>query len=148
MVIVQEKTTRTYRSWNDMIQRCTNPNNNRWKYYGGSGITVCKRWVNSFENFLEDMGECPPGLTIERIKNKLGYYKENCCWATKKEQMRNTRRNHLITFNNKTQTMIEWSEETRIPYDTIRYRLNQGWSIEKTLTTSVRKYKMKERKNV
>lgn len=72
-----------------MIQRCTNPNNpNFEKYYGGQGIAVCERW-RDFGNFLEDIGIAPPGTTIERIDGTLGYFKENCCWATRQQQAAN-----------------------------------------------------------
>lgn len=78
----------TYGSWRAMIQRCTNPNNNRFKHYGGRGIYVCQRW-RKFANFLQDMGERPEGKTIERRDNNEGYNKDNCTWATSIEQMNN-----------------------------------------------------------
>lgn len=74
--------TPTYRAWGNMKSRCLNPNYTGWKNYGGRGIEICDRWVNSFENFLEDMGEKPEGLVIDRIDNEKGYYKENCRWTT------------------------------------------------------------------
>lgn len=80
-----------YWSWTAMIQRCTNPKHLHFSNYGGRGITVCERWLNSFENFLADMGPRPDGLTIERRNNYLGYFKSNCRWATRKEQMANLR---------------------------------------------------------
>ncbi len=128
----------TYTSWDHMIQRCTNPNFKQYKDYGGRGIRVCKRW-KEFKSFLEDMGKCPSGYSIDRIDNDKGYYKENCRWATRKQQMRNMRRNHLITYNGKTQCLIDWSEETGISYNTLRSRLRIGWSTEKALSTSTRK---------
>lgn len=136
-----------YSSWDSMIQRCTNPNNDRYNNYGGRGITICKRWLN-FIDFNEDMGKSwKPGLTIERKNNDLGYCKENCCWATRTEQNRNKRNNHLETFRGKAKCIAAWSEETGIPYHIIRWRINKGWPLERALTESVKKYKKRKRKN-
>ena len=73
-----------------MVQRCTNQNNKRWSSYGGRGICVCDRWLK-FDNFYADMGDRPLGRSLDRIDNNLGYFKENCRWATTLEQSRNKR---------------------------------------------------------
>lgn len=91
------KMTRIYKTWDSMRDRCNNPKHKAYKYYGGRGIMVCKRW-DKFGNFLADMGERPEGLTIERKNNNKGYFPDNCIWATRKEQARNshhTKLNHL-----------------------------------------------------
>lgn len=80
-----------YTVWANMMQRCGNPNHPAFKNYGGRGITVCERWLK-FENFFHDMGEPPPGLTLERRNNDLGYFPENCAYATRSEQAQNRRR--------------------------------------------------------
>lgn len=88
--------SRTYQSWINMKRRCVNFKDANYHHYGGRGIIVCQRWLDSFENFLEDMGEIPDKLTIERIDNNGNYEKSNCKWATFKEQGRN-RRNTKLT---------------------------------------------------
>ena len=80
-----------YPIWNLMVQRCTNTNNERYQYYGGRGITVCDRWLNSFEAFVSDMGHRPNGLTLERRNTNGNYEPSNCCWATHSAQMLNRR---------------------------------------------------------
>lgn len=80
----------TYGSWASMRQRCMDPSAMSYSYYGGRGITVCERW-NSYANFLADMKERPVGTSIDRLDNDLGYFKENCRWATPKEQAANRR---------------------------------------------------------
>lgn len=75
----------TYRSWKEMRQRCSNPKGDQWKWYGGRGISYCHEW-DQFQNFLADMGERPEGKTLDRINSDGNYSKENCRWATPKEQ--------------------------------------------------------------
>lgn len=130
--------TSTYKSWHMMLQRCNNENYDGYAAYGGRGIKVCKRW-HKFVNFLADMGERPAGKTLDRIDNNRGYYKSNCRWASKKEQMGN-RRNSLpmLTFKRKTQSLSAWAREAGISRQCLRYRLCSNWSIRKALTTPVR----------
>ena len=80
-----------YLSWKSMIARCRNPNATGYERYGGRGINICERWL-TFANFFEDMGPRPPGRSIDRVNNELGYSKANCRWATRSEQERNKRR--------------------------------------------------------
>lgn len=82
--------SRTYQAWRGARTRCENPRNKRWASYGGRGITVCDRWLR-FDAFLADMGECPDGMTLDRIDNDRGYEPDNCRWATWADQSRNRR---------------------------------------------------------
>jgi hypothetical protein len=131
--------TRLYKIWQGMIERCTNPNNPNYPQYGERGITICEEWLHSFSTFYADMGEAPTGKhTVDRINNDLGYGPNNCRWATRLEQGRNTRRTHHITFNGETLTLREWAERIPINYDTLRNRLfTYGWSIERAITEPV-----------
>lgn len=126
-----------YAIWLGILSRCRNKNNIYYNYYGGRGITVCDRWLK-FENFLKDMGDRPNGMSIDRIDVNGNYEKSNCRWATWKEQANNKRTNTFLTFNNKTQTLAMWANETGINAETIAYRLKNKWTIDSALTTAVR----------
>lgn len=118
--------TTEYNSWKGMIQRCTNPDDPSYKDWGGRGVTVCDRWL-IFSNFLEDMGEKPqPGLTIERKKNNLGYFKENCEWATKMEQSLNRRSTVLIEYKGEKMVQSHWARRFGVDPSSISQRLRKG----------------------
>ena len=123
-----------------IIQRCYNPNNKRYKNYGGRGIVMCDEWRDNSDSFIKDMiSGFSPELSIERIDNNGNYTLENCKWTTNREQSNNRRNNNIIEFNNKKQTLAKWCEELGIKHNTILMRLNKyGWTLEKTLTTKVR----------
>ena len=124
--------TRVYRKWASMKTRCLNKNRRHYKNYGGRGITICDEWMD-FQNFYRDMGECPSGLTLERIDNDKGYCKSNCKWATSEEQVNNKRTNHFLTYKGKTQTAKQWSEELGISYNVIRQRIYKGFNTYRIL---------------
>ena len=125
----------TYKTYHGMIKRCENVNNKDYPDYGGRGITVCKRWKDSFENFLADMGERPKGMSLGRIDNNGGYNPVNCSWQTSLEQANNSRSNIRITINNITKTVSEWSKIVGISAKTIYTRLYGGWDPEEAVIT-------------
>lgn len=128
-----------YKTWRAIKARCLNPKNPAFHNYGGRGITICDRWLNSFENFLEDMGRKPSkNHSIDRINNNGNYELSNCKWSSKKEQSNNQRINKIVTYNEKTQTLRQWSEELKIDYNTLFSRINTSkWSIEKAFKTPI-----------
>lgn len=128
-----------YSLWSKMLSRCAGDH----PRYGGRGIRVSEAWRTSYATFLADMGRRPsPELTIERVDNNKGYSKENCIWATRSQQARNTRRNHLVSAFGKTQCVVEWAEETGLPASIIRARIRKlGWSAEQALTQPPRRQK-------
>lgn len=131
--------TKPHMIWCNMRRRCGEPDNNAYHRYGGRGIKVCDRWMESFENFWEDMKDgYSDGMTLDRIDNDGNYCPENCQWATMKEQSNNRRNNTYLTFNDKTLTLSQWQEEVGIAQGTLSQRLQNGWSVEKTLTTPVK----------
>lgn len=130
------KISSTYHSWSGMRNRCNNPNDIKYPDYGGRGIRVCKRW-SDFRNFLADMGERPPGTTIERKKVNGNYEPSNCRWATAKQQARNRRSTRRIKANGTSRCTAEWSELSGINASTIAYRIKTGWNAGKALTTPV-----------
>lgn len=127
-------TSSEYAAWSGMKQRTMNPKNGAYKHYGERGITVCRQWICSFENFIKDMGRKPVGpYSLERKDTNGNYEPSNCYWGTWIQQARNKRSNRLLTYNGKTQCLKAWAEETDRGVDLIAQRLQRGWTIEKTL---------------
>ena len=128
---------RTYSRWQAMKRRCVINDVRVRKYYINKGITVCARWEHSYINFLNDMGECPDGMTLERIDNSLGYSPGNCRWATPYEQSRNKNSNRNLRFNGNTMCLNDWAKAIGISKSGLRYRLSHGMSIKDALETPV-----------
>ena len=127
--------TRLYRIWLNMKDRCYNKNNLSYKNYGGRGIKICDEWLHDFVNFYNwsMTNGYKDELTIDRINVNGNYEHSNCRWATTKQQNNNRRNNAYLTYNGKTQTMKQWSDDLNISYNTIKQRHRKGWSDNECL---------------
>lgn len=125
--------TRQYKAWAAMKDRCLNNKNQAFPHYGGRGIAVCDRWMESFDNFICDMGQRPAGMTLERVDNDKGYEPGNCIWATRKSQQRNRRANVKIEYKGKIVCLSELEEITGVRAATIRARMLRGASAEEAV---------------
>jgi len=125
-----------HKTWNSMHYRCVNPKSNRYKNYGGRGISVCPQW-SSLQQFIDDMGEKPTSLhTLDRKDNDKNYSPRNCHWATPKEQSRNKTSTALITIGSVTKCQVDWCKLYNRDPNTFRNRVNRfGWSPLKALET-------------
>ena len=122
--------TPTYISWTNMRNRCTKPSDKRYSSYGGRGIKVCESWMNSFEEFLSDMGEKPKGMTLERIDVNGNYEPGNCKWATPKEQANNWRKSLRADYKGESFTAMQLSEMLGVNYERVVWaikRYGDGW---------------------
>lgn len=126
-----------YRVYHTMIQRCTNPNTNKYADYGGRGIVVCDRWrgERGYENFISDMGRRPHGGSLERIDNNGPYSPDNCKWCSATDQANNRRSNVVVEHNGRKQTVMQWAREAGLNYATFRDRLGRGWNMRDALNT-------------
>lgn len=126
--------SREYSTWENMVQRCTNPKSANYHLYGGKGITVCDRWLKSFKAFYKDMGPRPPQTSLDRIDPDQGYFKNNCRWATAREQFAN-----LKTFRTKLKhngiikETEDWIKELNIDKETFRARVLKGLCFKEAL---------------
>jgi hypothetical protein len=128
------KLSRTYRKWLSMKQRCYNPRHPAFKYYDGKGIEVCDRWRGrgGYQNFIQDLGEAPAGLTLERKDKTKGYCLDNCRWATWKDQAANRKKRGPSNDWTKLATR---ARAAGLDYNLVTNRIRMGWSEEKALTT-------------
>lgn len=135
-----------YKCWDSIIQRCTNPNSHNYRLYGGRGISICAQWRHDFQAFYDHVTKLPDfqtkGYSLDRIDTNGNYEPSNVRWATKTEQSRNRRVGRyirLVTFDDKTQSISAWAEETKIPVAILLRRLGMGWPIEKVLGAYTRR---------
>lgn len=131
--------TKEYSSWDHMIQRCTNPNNTHYKYYGGRGIRVSDAWRESFSKFYEDMGECPDGYSLDRINPNGDYCFENCRWVDKTTQQYNQ---NIRSDNSSGVTGVRWDKrrsrwKARINFKNVEIHL--GYFLDFETACEVRK---------
>ena len=132
---VDGKPSPTWETWHSMKERCYNPNYSRYERYGGRGITVCARWRNSFASFLTDMGERPPGLTLERIENDGNYEPGNCRWATSKEQANNRRNNIRVEYEGREMTLKACADAAGVNYKLLYKRYKRGQPLARAISS-------------
>jgi len=134
--MARQKDNKIYWVWASMKQRCFDRNKSDYHRYGGRGITVCKRWLE-FKNFEEDMKiGYKKGLTLDRINNDEDYSRNNCRWATQKQQANNRRSNRVVYFKGKSKTLTQWIEFFDLKPSTVRQRFYAyKWDLEDCFIT-------------
>ena len=136
-----ESNTRLYSIWESMKARCYYKKHNKYKDYGGRGITVCEEWKNSFESFRDWalQNGYKDNLTLDRINNNKGYLPENCRWVTQSEQCKNKRPKESKYFSGLTlKEIYKKADEKNLKRLTVYMRLKRGWSLEKALETNLK----------
>lgn len=131
--------TKEYRAWNGMIKRCYDSRYKLFHRYGGRGIKVCDEWINSFEEFINDVGWCNDArLSLERINNDGNYEKGNVKWATAVEQSNNRSTNLFFEINGETKTLKQWCDVYQISYKCVYSRIKQlNYDIKEALTKPI-----------
>lgn len=130
--------TKEYHTWEGMKARCYRKTDDSYFLYGGRGIRIDKKWKNSFESFLFDMGKAPSAdYSIERIDNNLGYRKSNCKWILKTDQPKNRRTNTMVSINGEIKCVSEWGHVYGVKRNTIYERVKRGWDVISAITTPV-----------
>lgn len=122
--------SRTYRKWDSMIGRCYRKSHPAYKYYGARGITVCARWRESFQNFLADMGEAPPGLWLDRRNGDKPYEPGNCRWVTPKVSAQNKRQRQPDPGS-----IRQRAKRAGLDHAIVHNRIARGWALERALNT-------------
>lgn len=131
----RKSSTRLYKIWDKMKERCYNNNATNYKHYGGRGIRICNNWLDNFMDFYDwsILHGYNDNLSIDRINVNGNYEPNNCRWVDATTQANNTRRNVYLTCNGKTQSISQWSRELGISASTLYYRHNKGWDDYKCL---------------
>lgn len=128
-----------YSVWIGMKDRCRNKNSTNYKNYGGRGITVCDRWMNSFVNFLSDMGHRPSSKhEIDRINTNGNYEPCNCRWASRSQNQRNKRNNRMLVYDGISLPVSQWADKLGIPARILRGRIRIGWPDYLVISTPQR----------
>ena len=131
--------TKIYRAWQNVKDRCQNPNNPAFHNYGGRGVKMYPDWARDVMAFLAGVGHPPsPQHTLERMDNNGHYEPGNVCWATRKEQAQNLRKNRLLTLDGETKTMAAWAEIVGLAPSTLHYRMSTGMSDREAILTPPR----------
>jgi hypothetical protein len=138
--------TKIYKVWSAMKRRCYSPNDKAYKNYGAKGIQVCEEWSDSFENFYiwAINNGYKEGLSIDRVNSSGNYEPSNCRWTDRFVQNNNTSRNRPLEYNNKILNEDQWAREVGIDRKCLNSRIRRGWTIEKALTTPVKKLNRKK----
>lgn len=141
-------TSNTWKSWNNMISRVLRPGSGKsYNYCGAKGIKICDRWHN-FQNFLEDMGERPEGMTLDRIDCRGNYEPENCRWATRKQQDLNMKDTIYVDLFGTKKPLMIWCDFFDIPYHAVQSRYKRGISYWDALRTPLCKTPLERRHGV
>jgi len=135
-----EKTIKAMKAaFSETKKRCLNPKHRQYKYYGGRGITICDRWLESFDNYLADMGVRPVGMTLERRENDKGYSPDNCEWAGRDVQANNRRATVQVTYEGETHNISEWERLKGFKPGTLKARLGSlNYSLEDAFNKPVK----------
>lgn len=144
------RTHRLHEIWIGMKERCNNPQNNAYEYYGKRGIKVCDEWNNiqtGYDTFFEWAlsNGYSPNLTIDRINNDGDYDPQNCRWVNRTEQMSNTRRNVYFDYYGEKLTASQIARLRNCDAKTLLWRLQNGWELEKAINTPKKQYKKRRK---
>lgn len=127
--------TPAYRAWTAMRARCYTPTSHKFQSYGARGITVCDAWRGSFVQFIADMGDPPPGMSLDRIDNDGNYEPGNCRWATREQQQNNRSVNVRISHDGAERTVAEWARIAGVSFRTMSKRIARGWDMARAVST-------------